>query len=319
MKSMKIVATVLALCLLCAALVACQPQPLNNPNESTTGTPQSPSNGGGADIGNTPDDSLNAIKLVFDGTKCEIPTGKTDAVTASGNVFTISKAGTYELSGSLSDGQIRVEVPKTAEKTNEVFLIFNGFSAYSSTTAPFYVVSADEVTIELKQGTVSRLEDADTYQIGAATKPSACLFSSDDLVIRGNGSLFVTGHFKNGIGCSNDLRIKNGTVKVQAPNNILKGGDSVTISGGHVTLSGGEDGIKTDNEEIGSGKGFVLISENAKVDISCSDDAIQATQLITIESTVSVTGTAGDSALNCDGAINCADGVVNIVVGGSIQ
>lgn len=304
MKYTRYIVVALVLCLLCVGFAAC------------SGGGQNPSQDGGAD---EPIPQGDVTKLVFNGTQCQIPTGETDAVSADGNVFTISKAGTYELSGSLSDGQVRVQVPKTTDKTAEVFLIFDGFSAYSSTTAPFYVVSADEVTIELKAGTVSRLEDATTYQIGTATKPSACLFSSDDLVIRGNGSLMVTGHFKNGIGCSNDLRIKNGTITVKAPNNILKGGDSVTVSGGKVILSGGEDGIKTDNEELGSGKGFILISENAKVEINCSDDALQATQLITVESTASVTGTAGDMALNCDGAINCASGSVNITEGVGIN
>ena len=301
MKYTKYVILALVLCLLCAAFAAC-----------SGGLSQNPSQDSGNTNDSIPQDDVT--KLVFNGTQCQIPTGQTDAVSANGNVFTISQAGTYELSGSLSDGQIRVQVPKTTDKTAEVFLIFNGFSAYSSTTAPFYVVSADEVTIELKAGTVSRLEDATTYQLGGATKPSACLYSADDLVIRGNGSLMVTGHFKNGIGCSNDLRIKNGTITVKAPNNILKGGDSVTISGGKVILSGGEDGIKTDNQEVGSGKGFILITENAQVEITCADDALQATQLITVDATASVTGTAGDSDLNCDGVINCAPGTVNIQI-----
>ena len=308
MTLMKSVALALALCLLAVSFAACQEPPVETPQETTAaqnGTPSGSQNAGTQE--GTEDDGV--IKLVFDGTSCTASVA--DACTKDGKIYTISKAGTYELSGNLSDGQVRIQVPKTAEKTNEVFLIFNGFSAYSSFSSPFYVVSADEVTIELKEGTVSRLEDADTYQIGTDTKPSACLFSSDDLVIRGGGGLIVTGHFKNGIGCSNDLRIKNGTITVKAVNNILKGGDSVTVSGGKVTLSGGEDGIKTDGDKMG--KGFVLISENAKVEITCSDDAIQATQLITVEATASVTITAGDKALSCDGAIDCAEGAVHIL------
>lgn len=309
---MKYFVLLLTLCLLAVSFAACQEPPAETPDVTTAAPNGTPSEGENAGTQNGTVEDDGVIRLVFDGTKCTASVA--DACTKDGKIYTISKAGTYELSGNLSDGQIRIQVPKTAEKTNEVFLIFNGFSAYSSFSAPFYVVSADEVTIELKEGTASRLEDADTYQIGTETKPSACLFSSDDLVIRGNGRLFVTGHFKNGIGCSNDLRIKNGTVTVKAPNNILKGGDSVTVSGGSVTLSGGEDGIKTDGDKMG--KGFILISENAKVEITCSDDAIQATQLITVEATASVTITAGDKALSCDGAIDCAEGAVHILAEG---
>lgn len=241
-----------------------------------------------------------SIKLSFNGTSLTSSDNTAVVVDTDANAFVIVKAGVYELTGDLSNGQVRVQV----EKTEEVTLIFNGFTASSAKSAPVYIVSCDKCTIELADGTVNRLSDAAVYQYPDANtdKPNACLYSSDDLTIKGNGTLIIEANYNNGIGVKNDLKIKNGTIKVTAPNNILKGNDSVTISGGKLTLSGGEDAIKSDSEK--QGKGFVLISEDAEISITCADDAIQASQSVTVESGTKVTVTAGGDPINCPGVIN---------------
>lgn len=261
---------------------------------------------GAQDTSGTPDTPATptTIKLTFNGTTVSGAPEGTITVDNNSSAFVIVKAGTYELTGDLSNGQVRVQVAKTEKVT----LILNNFTASSSTTAPLYIASADKCTIELAAGSVNRLTDAATYVYAdpTETKPNACLYSSEDLTIKGSGSLIVQGNYNNGIGSKNDLEIKSGTITVTAPNNIVKGGDSVTISGGSVTLSGGEDAIKTDSER--QDKGFVLISEDAKVDITCMDDAIQATQSVTVESTARITYAAAGDAVNCPGVINVAEG-----------
>ncbi|MBE6694319.1 MAG: carbohydrate-binding domain-containing protein [Ruminococcaceae bacterium] len=245
--------------------------------------------------------------LTFSGMKCT--PSVSGAVSVSEGAFLISRAGTYTLTGDLSNGQIRVAVAKTEEVT----LIFNGFTASSSTTAPIYIMSADKVTIELAAGTVNTLEDAEVYVFSnpAETKPNACIYSSDDLTIKGDGTLIVTANYNNGIGGKNDVRIRGGNVTVTAPNNIIKGNDSVTITGATVKLSGGEDAIKTDNIDE-QGKGYILIGEGAKVTIECTDDALQADQALTVDATAKISGTCGGDAINCPGVINVADGAVTV-------
>lgn len=244
-----------------------------------------------------------AVKLTFSGNRMTASDNSTVTVDADAKAFVIVKAGVYELSGDLSNGQVRVKVGKE----DEVTLILNGFTASSGTSAPLYVVSCAKCVIELAEGTVNRLTDAAVYQYPDANtdKPNACLYSSDDLTIKGKGTLIIDANFNNGIGVKNDLKIKNGTVTVSAPNNIIKGNGSVTISGGKVTLSGGEDAIKTDSDK--QGKGFILISDDAEVTITCADDALQASQSVTVESGVKVTVTAGGDLINCPGVINGAE------------
>ena len=249
------------------------------------------------------------VVLTFNGLSCN-PSAD-GYIEVKDNAFVITKAGTYELKGDLSDGQIRVQVNKGA--LEEVTLIFNGFTASSSTTAPLYIVSAEKTTIELAAGSVNALSDASLYQYATPgeDKPNACIYSSDDLTIKGDGTLTVTGNYNNGIGCKNDIRIRGGNVTVSAPNNILKGNDSITITGAKVTLSGGEDAIKTDNlTELD--KGYILIDEGAQVTINCTDDALQADQSVTVGATAKVSGTCGGDVYNCPGVVNAAEGTVTV-------
>lgn len=255
----------------------------------------------------TPTPTVETIKLTFEGDKLSgAPTG---TVVVEENAFAIVKPGTYELTGNLSNGQLRVRVADTERVT----LIFNNFTASSSTTAPLYLVEADKVVIELTEGSVNRLTDAKTYQFSdpTQTKPNACLYAGCDLKIKGKGTLTVEGNYNNGIGCKKDLEITNGQITVTAPNNIVKGNNSVTVSGGKLTLSGGEDGIKSD-EELKQGKGYILIAEDAVIDITCSDDALQATQTVTVEATAHLTISCGGDAVNCPGTINVPDSVITL-------
>lgn len=260
----------------------------------------------------TPGTEENPIVLTFNGIECSESVAGTLSV--DGGAFVISKGGFYTLTGDLSDGQIKVAVPKTEEIT----LIFKNFTASSTKTAPIYIDSCDKATIELAAGTVNSLTDASIYQFAnpADDKPNACIYSADDLTIKGDGTLNVTGNYNNGIGCKNDLRIKSGTITVTAPNNILKGNDSVTIEGGNITLSGGEDAIKSDTTDR-TDKGFVLIEGNANVTINCIDDALQATQSITVAAGTTVNVTAGGYALNCPGTINADEAALNIISEGA--
>ena len=250
-----------------------------------------------------------SIILTFDGTK--LSTSVQDSgITVEGGAFVITRGGSYELNGDLSGGQLKVAVPKT----EQVELIFNNFTASCNTSAPLYIESADKCVIFLRAGTVNTLADATQYKYASPTedKPNACIYSADDLTINGTGTLNVFGNYNNGIGCKNDLRIKDCTLNVTGVNNILKGNDSVEIENATVKLSGGEDGIKSDTTDRAD-KGYILITAGSKVEINCIDDAIQATVSITVEAGCRITGACGGDALNCPGTVNTDTTAMEIV------
>ncbi len=226
---------------------------------------------------------------------------KSGVLAVSGNVLTITAGGSYRISGTLDNAQLRVSV----EKTERVDLIFDGVSITNKSGAPVYIESADKVSIELAAGTENVFTDAKTYILPEGEdKPNACIYSSEDLTIKGEGSLVVNAYYNNGIGTKNDLKIKSGTVTVTATNNALKGNQSVTIEGGKVILAGA-DGIKADS--LVEGEGIIEIL-GGTVEIKAGDDGIQATTDITITENAKVTINAADKDLNSDGTTNIAAG-----------
>ena len=315
---MKKLTLILLAALLALTLIACDKTP-GGTSDTTDGTPtQTDANGqpviqpGTQDPGNTQNPGTTtptSVVLTFNGNQLSTSVQDT-GIKVEGNAFVITRGGSYEFRGDLSNGQIKVAVPKT----EQVELIFNNFTASCNTSAPLYIESADKATIVLAAGSVNTLTDATLYQFAnpAEDKPNACIYSSDDMTIKGTGTLNVNGNYNNGIGCKNDLRIKDCTLNVTGVNNILKGNDSVEIENATVKLSGGEDAIKSDTADR-TDKGYILITAGSKVEINCIDDAIQATMSITIEAGCAITGTCGGDVLNCPGTINADEGAMQIV------
>ncbi len=230
-------------------------------------------------------------------------TSQGDAVAVDGSALVLIKAGTYRLSGE-RQGQIRVKVAKTEEVT----LILDDLTVTCANSAALYIQSADRVYIEVPEGKTATMTDAASYVFPAGEdKPNACIYGSDDLTFRGQGTLTVNGNFNNGIGCKNDIVIESGTIIAGGANNAIKGNGSVTVTGSaNLTVTKGEDGIKSDSLTID--KGYVLIDGNAVVDITCTDDALQATSYVTVTESARVTYTCGGDPTNCDGVTNVAEG-----------
>lgn len=207
----------------------------------------------------------------------------TDAsVRIDGQTVTITQEGTYQIAGTLDDGALIVESGENAK----IALVLGGVSIKNSTGAAIQIATADDVTIELSEGTTNVLQSGEEVDIATATESEeasgGALQSKADLKIKGKGSLTVLGYLNNGIHCTKDLKIKNGNISVTALGHGIKGKNSVTVSGGTVTVTSGKDGItsdETENEE----KGFVTI-EDGEIIITSAGDGVSA------ETTLTVTG-----------------------------
>jgi len=118
-----------------------------------------------------------------------------EGVSVNGQVATITSAGTYNLSGSLSEGQIIID---TADE-EVVRLILSGVDIACSNSAPIYIKNADKVVMILVEGTKNTLTDGAAYVLSdpAVEEPNAALFSASDLSLYGSGSLSVTGNYND--------------------------------------------------------------------------------------------------------------------------
>lgn len=229
--------------------------------------------------------ALLASTAFADGSITLSPDGSTStdaSVRIDGQTVTIIQAGTYQIAGTLDDGALIVESAENAKIT----LVLGGVNIKNSIGAAIQISTADDVTIELSEGTTNVLQSGEEVDIATATESEeasgGALQSKADLKIKGKGSLTVLGYLNNGIHCTKDLKIKNGNISVTALGHGIKGKNSVTVSGGTVTVTSGKDGItsdETENEE----KGFVTI-EDGKIIITSAGDGVSA------ETTLTVTG-----------------------------
>ena len=230
-------------------------------------------------------DLLLAGSALADGSITLSPDGSTStdaSVRIDGQTVTITQAGTYQIAGTLGDGALIVESGENAKIT----LVLGGVSIKNSTGAAIQIATADDVTIELAEGTTNVLQSGEEVDIAAATEgeeaSGGALQSKVDLKIKGKGSLTVLGYLNNGIHCTKDLKIKSGNISVTALGHGIKGKNSVTVSGGTVTVTSGKDGITSDETEHEE-KGFVTI-EDGEIIITSACDGVSA------ETTLTVTG-----------------------------
>lgn len=247
--------------------------------------------------------SVNA-KIVFDNDKVNVD--NVDGLTVGDREVKITKAGSYVFSGTWNDGQILVDIGKESEAV----LVLDGVNITNTKSAPIYIKSAEKVKIELADGKDNVLTDAEFYEFENPqdNKPNACIYSRDDITIKGSGSLTVNANFNNGIGTSNDLKITGGNITVKAFNNGLKGNDSVTISGGNIDITAEADGIKVDNTEEAH-KGFVNIT-GGTIKIKAKDDGIDSTKSVTVNN-ADVKVSVGGKNVKCDGIVNVAEGCIS--------
>ncbi|SHG32061.1 protein of unknown function [Fibrobacter sp. UWCM] len=261
------------------------------------------------------DENDNEDSRTLDGSQILLKLAGTSATVENNNgcvevadkSASITCPGAYYVTGESSDFQVVVNTPGAENEGNTGIYLHN--ATIKSSNSPILVKNADKTVIHLVKGTTNVVEDGNGNHLftkvnGAQDTSKAAIYSRDDLNIKGAGTLTVKGKFKNGIQCSNDLKIKNGNITVEAEENAIKGKGSLQISGGvlNVTAKKG-DGLESDEcEEAGgackdtvAGKGIVEIS-GGNITIKAGDDGIQAANYILVNdsaeaSTIKVTST----------------------------
>jgi len=177
-----------------------------------------------------------------------------------------------------------------------VNLILDGAQITCSTSSPIYIAQAKDVVISLAVGTENVLTDGSSYvyEVAGADEPNAALFSADDLVITGTGSLTVNGNYRNGIQSKDDLALSGATITVTAVNDGIKGRDSITVSEATITIRAGADGMQSNNDEDPE-RGTVTI-ESGTIRVTSGEDGIQAeTCLVVRGGTIEVLSGGGSS------------------------
>ena len=199
------------------------------------------------------------------------------SVTVADGSITITKAGTYKLSGTFT-GQIIVN----AGDSDKVQLVLDNASITKNGSAALYAINADKVFVTTVSGTENTL--AGTGEFASSdneTNVDGAVFSKSDITFNGSGTLNVTCESKHGIVTKDDLKITGGTYNITSASQGLSGKDSVRIAGGNITITSGTDGIHSENADD-TEKGYVYIS-GGTLNITSGKDCIDASGTIDIK------------------------------------
>ena len=221
----------------------------------------------------------------------------------------ITEAGTYTLTGTINDGLIYINTD------GNVKLILNGVSITNSQGPAIYVENAKTVEIETVKGTTNLLTDGSTYS-GYEDDVIGAIYSKDDLILSGEGTLKVISNNEDAIVSKDDLKITSGTYIIDSTDDGIRGKDSIEITGGTFTINAKGDAIKSTNDTDAS-KGFILIS-GGTFNITTVNDGIQAETDLKITGgtfNIKTTGSSNaDSAkgLKAESLIEITDGTFTI-------
>ncbi|MEO5841685.1 MAG: carbohydrate-binding domain-containing protein [Acidimicrobiales bacterium] len=253
----------------------------------------------------------DVVAIALKGTSASSSAG---SVEVSGSTVTIGAAGTYRLTGALTNGQIVVDT----DDDGVVRLILNGVDITSASTSPISVTDAKKVVVILADNTQNRLTDAATYTFADATtdEPNAASFSTADLTIAGNGSLTVKGSFNDGIASKDGLVIAGGTIVVDAKDDGIRGKDYLVVKAGTITVRVTGDALKADNEEDPAA-GFISITAGT-FDLTSGGDAIQAaTDVVVNDGTIKIKAGGGSTtAVAADASAKGIKGAASVTIAG---
>ncbi len=288
-----------------------------------------------------------ATSFVFSGSEITVTEGDYTGYKVSGTALTINEAGTYIVSGSCTDGSIKIK-----KGTKDVILVLNGLILTSSATAPISCNKSTEVTIIAAAGTTNSLTDSaanndDNYPDNEDAE-NAVIKCKDgsNVTISGTGTINITANAKNGIksGATTDsegeasLTIQNVTLNITASvNDGINAEQKLNILSGNITISAEDDAIHcdyvmnigktgTDGPEITVKKSYEGLEAaelniySGDIDITSSDDGMNAanSDLENYDFKIEISGgnvninTEKGDGIDSNGALTISGGTVKI-------
>ena len=225
--------------------------------------------------------------LVFDGRRFSF-SGPSDAIAHNGSTMTIVKGGQYRLSGTLTEGNLQIDVPPD----ECVYLLLDNLSITASSGAPLTIENGACVVLETNSDSVNRLCDTASAQ-GEITS-GGVIESAIPIILRGKGSLILSGKRACGIESSSTLTHEGGTLTISAPQNAIRVRDRFSLIAGRVCVTEALCGVVAGESHTDDGE---ILLAGGELVIQCSDTALSSTRKIV--------ATGGTGSLRCRRRYTC--------------
>lgn len=204
-------------------------------------------------------------------------TSSAKSVTISdGQTIDITEEGVYVISGTAKNCTVKVNAPDNAK----IQLVLDGVSITNDDFPAIYVVSADKcfVTTTDKQSTLSV---SGSFRSDGDTNTDAVIFSKDDLVFNGTGTLVISSANGNGISGKDDIKVTGGTYEITSKLDSIEANDRILICAGTFTVNSDKDALHCENDEDKT-LGIIVISDGT-FKITAKSDAIQGNTAVTVD------------------------------------
>ena len=157
-----------------------------------------------------------------------------------------------------------------------------------------YVGSADKVFVTTTNSE-NNLSVTGTFTADGDTNTDAVIFSKDDIVFNGTGSLTITSAQGNGISGKDDIKFTGGTYNITSKLDSVEANDSIAVYAGNFTINSSKDAFHSEDGDDDT-TGYVYMLDGT-FNIKASGDSIQATTLVQIDGgTFTLTSSEGIEA-----------------------
>ena len=213
-------------------------------------------------------------------------TGAEKITVNDGETYTISKEGVYVVTGSASNALILV----SAGDEDKVQLVLDDVSITNESTPCIYVQNADKVFVTTTDSE-NTLTVSGAFTADGDTNTDAVIFSRDDLVVNGTGTLNISSS-ENGISSKDDLKVTGGTINITCTADALEANESILVADGTINIKSDKDGLHAENDEDDT-VGYIYIA-GGTMTVAAGDDAIHATTIVQVDGgTIDLTGAEG--------------------------
>lgn len=204
----------------------------------------------------------------------EVDTTDSVSYTVSDNKdITITDEGIYVISGSAKNMTIIVDA-----EDEKVQLVLDNLTIENDNIPCIYVKNADKVFVTTVND--NSLTVNDEFTSLGEINTDAVIFSRDDLVLNGTGTLTINSS-DHGITGKDDLKITGGTINITSKSHGIEANDSISVYDGNITIKTDKDGLHAEYDEDDS-EGYIYI-EGGTFNIESGDDGIRGTTFVQID------------------------------------